>query len=760
MITQNKKLAGVLLCVLLIVTTSCSNKKDKKEAHYQKGIEYVAVDNNKAAILEFRNAVQIDPKFAEARYQLALAYLKTGELKQAFKQFERTASLDPQNTDALLKSAEMYFIGKAIKESRERITRLLAIDPKSSDAYALLASIELNENELEKSQDAIEMAINLNQNQARYYLIKASILSAREDFAEAVKANLKAIELDSENVTSYNALVGLYLSRGKLEEAEKTLRNIIATFPDRLASYVDLAKFYLTTGKSDAAEESIKDAINIKKDSADLHVVLGNLYYQSNKIALAEEAYNNALNKSDKPADVKAILANFYFETGRYPLAKEYLDEVYLADTDQPLAHLVKAKLLIHAGNTAEALPIIDKTIEDFPKWGEAYYLKALVHLNRGEILLSYNALDQASQYDPNDDKILALTAHHHFLKRNFSEAKESAKKALRFQGNNFRAAMILGKSYLSLGENKKALQFFEAMEKQLPGNPEILYNKALSQIASKKFGAATETLEKSLIIDQDYSPALLTLTAIFLQEKDHDHAVSRVKKQIETSPNNPEFLLLLANLFTKDTATQEEALSLYRKAQLLVPEEPKPYLLEAQLLVKMGKTADAINEYRTLLSKKNDFTEGHMALGVLLEESGDPKGAQESYRKALEINPQFAPAANNLAWGLAQEENADLGEALRLALLAKEKLPEDPLITDTLGMIHYKRGSYQLALTQFAFAVEKRADNPTLRYHLALALYKDGQYQKAKHELEKCLQTKSDFPDREDARKLLAELG
>lgn len=760
MTTQNKILYCLLLCVVLSLTISCGNKQEKKEAHYNKGMEYVAADNTKAAILEFRNAVQIDPKFADARYQLALAYLKTGDGKQAFKQFERAASLDPKNTDALLKSAEMYFLGKAYKESRERVEKLLKIDPELSRAYALLASIELNEQKLDKAQDAINKALQIDSQQARNYLIQSTILSALNDFDGALKANLKAIDLDANNIAGQKALVGLYFRWNKLDEAEKTLKNIISTFPDRTTPYVELAKFYLNTGKNDAAAETIKEAINIKKDSADLLVVLGNLYHRSNKNDLAEEAYNEAFEKSDKPEDIKAILANFHFETGRYPQAQEEIDEVFKSNADQSLAQLVKAKLLILAGKNSEALPIIDKTIKDFPKWGEAYYLKAQAHLNRGETLLSYNALDLARQYAPNDSKIRTLIAYHLFLKQDFPEAKQEAELALRLQGNNLRAAIILGKSLLSMGQTEKALQFFETMEQQVPTNLEILYNKAICQIASKELIKATETLEKTLTINKDYSPALATLTALLIKQKNYSSGVARVRQQIEKSPNNPDLLLFLANLLKRDKNSQDEALELFRKVQKLVPEAPQPYLMEAQLLVKMGKTEDAINEYRTLLNKDPHFTAGHMALGVLLEESGDHRGAQEAYKKALEIEPKFAPAANNLAWSLAQDDDADLGEALRLALLAKKQLPEDPFITDTLGMIHYKRGSFKLALTQFVFAVEKATDNPTLRYHLALALHGDGQHEKAKQELEICLQTDIDFPDREDARKLLAELG
>jgi Flp pilus assembly protein TadD len=126
---------------------------------------------------------------------------------------------------------------------------------------------------------------------------------------------------------------------------------------------------------------------------------------------------------------------------------------------------------------------------------------------------------------------------------------------------------------------------------------------------------------------------------------------------------------------------------------------------------------------------------------------------------KALELRPKFAAAANNLAWLIANSPTPDLGEALRLALIAKDAFPEDPYITDTLGWVHYKRGSYKLALTQFGMATEKLPDMASLRYHLALALYGDGQRDQARIELMKSLAVKDGFPEYAEAEKLLQEI-
>ena len=104
----------------------------------------------------------------------------------------------------------------------------------------------------------------------------------------------------------------------------------------------------------------------------------------------------------------------------------------------------------------------------------------------------------------------------------------------------------------------------------------------------------------------------------------------------------------------------------------------------------------------------------------------------------------------------ISHDDKGDLGEAMRLALIAKDKYPDNPSIINTLGWIHYKRKSYDLALSQFERAVTVQPEMPSFRYYLALALRAKGRMNDAKEELQKCLEQNIDFPERQEAEKLL----
>jgi len=147
------------------------------------------------------------------------------------------------------------------------------------------------------------------------------------------------------------------------------------------------------------------------------------------------------------------------------------------------------------------------------------------------------------------------------------------------------------------------------------------------------------------------------------------------------------------------------------------------------------------------------------MELGTLYEQLGEKDKAIQQYKKMLEYDPASGPAANNLAWHLASQEGGDLGEALRLAMVAKNAAPADPYVADTLGWVHYQRHSYQLAFNQFQQAAELQPTNPSILYHLALALNQMGEKDEAKKKLEKSLTLDPKFPEAQQARDLLKSL-
>ena len=748
---------------LLVLSTGlmfgCSSHSgEKKEVHYQRGISHMETGEYPAAIIEFRNAVQIDPRFAEARYQLGLAYIHTQQPGRALGELERAASLDPTNTDALIKVAEMYAMGNKPAESREAVERILAVDSDFPDAYALLAQLEMTAENPAAAKRAIEKALSITPGESRYNMILARILADTGNREEAETVLKKAVNADP-STRNLKILINFYAGPGEIQHGEDVILPLLDKHPAPHELYVDMSNFYAGKGRLDQAETYLLKAVDNDPESSALRIGLGNFYLAINQTDMAEKAFQAAVENAEDPSDEKAILADFYFNTNRHAQAEELSQAVLERSPGHPMARLVRAKLLVRKQENSEALVILDELVRDFPRWGEAYYQKGVAHLNRGETRLSYNAADRAMQYMPNHPDAETLMAQHLLLQQDFNAARDTAVSALRKNPGNLRAGLILAKAMLRSGETEAAVRLFERMADHAPDNIEVLSGKSEAYLADDRKDDAMATFEKMLTLQPDFVPAMAAVNALLLEKGKPGEAIAATRRQIEISPGNPYFLMMLAELVNAVDAASEEALALLENAREIAPDIPRIYEMMARMQIQRGETEKAIDNYSAMVKVNPDSVNGHMALGTLLERSGDIDGAMKAYRRALRVQPDFAPAANNLAWLIANSENPDLGEALRLALVAMEARPDDPYITDTLGYIHYKRGSHQLALTQFARSTAKRPDVPVLRYHYALGLYADGQLDRARQQLEKALELDTAFPEREEAKKLLARI-
>jgi tetratricopeptide (TPR) repeat protein len=371
---------------------------------------------------------------------------------------------------------------------------------------------------------------------------------------------------------------------------------------------------------------------------------------------------------------------------------------------------------------------------------------------------LAQNNAIEAIKKKPGESKYHSLLAMLNLKTRDFDAARQEAAIALRINPRNFQAALLLAKSVLFAGDYDNAIKILEDMRKKAPDNIEVLGNLGLAYIRKKELDNAEAMFQKLLAIQPGNTLALMNIVRInAARGKDKAALIGIIKRQVAKAPESIGDLILLGTVLMQEKQ-YDEALAVLLKAQKLAPQNPRPYMLIASIYSRQNKLDDAVAQYTSLLKEHPRDTQAMMGLGALLEQKDDTAGAEKQYKQILKIKPDFAPAANNLAWIIAETPQPDLGEALRLAMIARQQLPDEVHIIDTTGWVHYKRKSYGLARNEFAHAVELQPDVPVFRYHLALALYGESKTEQAVKELETALKSEEKFPERKAARKQLAE--
>src|SRR5574340_887887 len=105
---ENMKKSRLLVLALIAtfvvgMLAGCSfNPNVRKQKYLESGLRYYQKGKYREAVIQFSNAIKVDPRFASAHYQLAESYAKLGIWQSAYNELQRTVDLQPSNLNAQL----------------------------------------------------------------------------------------------------------------------------------------------------------------------------------------------------------------------------------------------------------------------------------------------------------------------------------------------------------------------------------------------------------------------------------------------------------------------------------------------------------------------------------------------------------------------------------------------------------------------------------------------------------------------------------
>lgn len=132
-----------------------------------------------------------------------------------------------------------------------------------------------------------------------------------------------------------------------------------------------------------------------------------------------------------------------------------------------------------------------------------------------------------------------------------------------------------------------------------------------------------------------------------------------------------------------------------------------------AEALVRQGHFDEAIGVLRPLLASEPRNLKALNLLGIALTQKGDLAAANREFSQALQLDPKFYPALENLA---ANEYTLkDYAASEKHFLEALKFAPDDPAVNSFLGKITFKRNEYARAAEYMRKAKSLFAQEPAL---------------------------------------------
>ncbi len=213
------------------------------------------------------------------------------------------------------------------------------------------------------------------------------------------------------------------------------------------------------------------------------------------------------------------------------------------------------------------------------------------------------------------------------------------------------------------------ATTLFEAYTTQKPGNAWGYYMLGLSAWKSGDLTKSESALETSLRIDPKHMKSYVNLSRVLIEQKRYDDALAKLMTAGEIDPESATVQRLMARAFTAK-GDFDQAVDAYRMAIALDTTDAWSMNNLGLLYLDRGFPADALPWFAKAVETKDNVAAFHNNLGMALEHSGRFVAAATAYKGALEADPNYGKAKQNLVRVEAVKSGPE--EPFDLAALAR----------------------------------------------------------------------------------------
>lgn len=782
-------LAAVPTICALAILAGCSQSPEKLIATANK---YHARHKYKEASILYQKAILKDKTNAEAYYREGLNLLDERDPINAVKYLRRAIDLNPKNTDAETKLAEIYLGAYASNPERFKqllpdiknlTTKILKDDPNSFDGIRLEAFLALADKNLDEALKDFARANEIRPRSRDLVGWYAQALVKNKQTDQAMSLVKDMLAHDKTWSPGYDFLFLQYMQKGDKKDAEAVLRDHVANDPHNAGAIVALANYLLGQNRFDEAQAAMQNVLADRKTFPQARMLMGDFYVRARKYGEALKQYQaGASENPDDALKYQEHVVQVDLLDGQRDQAMQLAKALSEKNPDDLPVNEMYASLLMNTGKRADvdsAVSRLKALLQKHPDdavlhmdLAHAYFDSGKQDDSLGEAL---EAIQQELKRHPPRQQILLpsriIAARVYEDKGQHSKALQTTDLVLKVQPGNPDARLIRDRAWLATGQADQAEPDLEALLEQYPKMNEARIALGQLYASEKKFKQAKAEYTKAWKSTPPDFQGFLGLQTVKVLEGKGTEAVQALQQLVDKNPKQLQLRYQLA-YFEAQTGLMEMNSN---------PEQGKAYLKQAtdnykQILktntnsadvwLRLGTLQRALGQYDASLASfqqagsadpRNE--EAFLYQGMLLNRLGKKKEAANAYNKVLGIDPGNTVALNNLAF-INAETGGNLDQAETFAERAKQKAPNSPDISDTLGYVYYRKNLNSEALQIFKQIVKQEPTNPIFRLHLAMALLKQGDKQGAREQAERALKNATEQQQQDQIRSFVSQIG
>jgi len=754
------------------MVAACSQSAEvKKQKAFDRGEAYLKSGKFNEAIIELRNALQVDPGFVPALHALGRAYAAKSWFVDAWRELNRAQKLAPDSVPIAVDLGKALLEIGAFSEAEDQVKFILTRDPDNLQALTIRAGALLGAG---KSQEALALLKRVPPGgNPEIDRIRADILLNAGKLDEAESGYRAVLAGNPDELKTLTGLGAISLQRKKLDEARDFYAHAKASYPADPRPSMGLAATLVQQGNlSDAIKEL--EQVDPRAWTFGGLLALGQYYLQANRPLDAVNLLSPVVRTHSQFVQARYLLGKALFLSGDSSAMAEF-EELARQLPNDPLVRLWLASLYTRQGRPREALEKLDPVAKQAEK-------VAAYHLERGRALLLLGRLDDAAaagsvaqRLAPQSPEPYVLMGQTRAQRGDRKGAEEMFMKASEVDATFAPAYLAAGQLHLVAKDVTTALKDFDAAVKADPNSLEAISLKAITLAQQKRLKEAIEFVEETAKGDKRDPGFYSLLGNLYAADGQKDKAAANFRQALKTDPKNPAGHLGLTRLAMAEGKDEDAIVHLQAAvkqrpddltAVLLLralyervgrPAQAVPVLEAAvradprqlafvlglsEVYVNLGRYDDALGRSSEVLTRQPDLTAARLVRGQAYLGKGDAAGALRDFEDAVRSSPQSASAHVYLArvlvrLGRREDAQAEYRQAIKL----------EPKLAPAKRELAVLRGekqdpqSQEEEVGQLRAVISNDPKNVVARESLARVYFERGQMKEAEGELKQVLE-------------------
>lgn len=741
---------------LASLTFSC-NQDARKTKYLESARKYEASEKSAEAIIQYKNALRVDPSFVEARVGLARLLLKLGDTVGCEAELQKVLSKWPDNLDAIVIMGKLYLVTGKLDLAQERSRVALASHPDNLDALVLQGNVLVAMNQADKATEVFRKILDRDSKniQARTGLSACHILKG--DFTEAEKALREAAE-DSGQSPSQLLALAVFLDRmNRTPEAVQVLQEAEKRYPANVDLLLPLTGFYLRLGKSEEAKATLAQVRDRAGRNDPRRTLLADYYIAAGQESDALRELQELVRNDGLEGLASQKLGDLLIDQKKLDDADFLVKQLWAKHKNSALGHYLAGRLKLARGDASSALQEFRQASLYGTRVALISYYQGLAYLTENREQEASRAFNRALEENPQFGPPRLERARLELASGDSKSALEDASELIRSWPVP-QAWLVYAEALARNGDNTRArqmLEFLIAKSNPGPGRATFRTEAALLDFSRGDFSKGRTILEQVRADTPDSSLAEYWIAASYLMQNEPREAEEVLTVAQNQYPKSYDLLLLLGNVYL---AQKKFDIAEAAYGRLL---QETPNLAAARL--GLAEVAAAKLDWKRAASeleqvghdqKSSDF----LAKGARARErAGQLDEARQDYEEALRLDSTNPVALNNLSW-IYLNSGTNIDMALSYAQRAKQLRPNSPEISDTLAWAYYRKRFYQFAVDLLSSAIGAEPKITIYQYHLGKCYLELHDQVGARRAFEAALAASGDFP-REDALRELQRL-